>query len=356
MTTVALTPTPRQLFLNPSNGAPAAGFKVFTYQAGTTTKQTTYVDSTGTTPNVNPIILDSLGEADIWLDITKSYKIVFANPNDTDPPTNPIWTRDNINISGGSTLAAGFPGLIGGLTLSAAGSVGIFGIATGSAADSTGAFTMKLSAAYTKTTGPWAVGSGNGALDVGTIANNTWYNVFEIARIDTNVVDILLSLSVNNPTLPPNYSIFRRIGSMLTDGSSHWVQFIQNGNTFLWSVSVYDIKGVTPPTGSRTLYPLTVPTGVNVTALFRAFFAGQGPGVELLFTSPLESDQAPSTTGAGFSLYDPIGILSLGSAGTAGNFGIITDTSARIGARASGTATGGLVANTYGWIDLRGSL
>jgi hypothetical protein len=109
----ALSPTPRQLFLNPSTGAPYSGAKVFSYQAGTTTKLATYTDSTGATANTNPIILDSLGEADIWLTPVTGYKFVFSPPTDTDPPTNPIWTRDNIiaGIPGTSTEGGGGPSL-----------------------------------------------------------------------------------------------------------------------------------------------------------------------------------------------------------------------------------------------------
>jgi hypothetical protein len=51
------------------NGIPANGAKVFTYAAGSSTKQNTYTDSGGGTANPNPIILDSRGEPpnDIWL-------------------------------------------------------------------------------------------------------------------------------------------------------------------------------------------------------------------------------------------------------------------------------------------------
>ena len=102
---VALSPVARQLFLNPSNGAPASGFKLFTYEAGTTTKLATYTDASGATPNTNPIILDTLGECDLWL-TGSPYKLVFAYPTDTDPPTNPIWSRDNIQSSAGSSGSA----------------------------------------------------------------------------------------------------------------------------------------------------------------------------------------------------------------------------------------------------------
>ena len=65
-----LVPNPRRKFYYPDGITSLAGGKVFTYEAGTTTKATTYTDHTGLTPNTNPIILDSEGECDIWLDPT----------------------------------------------------------------------------------------------------------------------------------------------------------------------------------------------------------------------------------------------------------------------------------------------
>lgn len=77
-------------------GVPASGAKVFTYAAGTTTKQTTYTTPAAGTPNANPVVLDSRGEANICLDSTLLYKIVLAPSTDTDPPTASIWTVDNV--------------------------------------------------------------------------------------------------------------------------------------------------------------------------------------------------------------------------------------------------------------------
>lgn len=92
----ALAPVARQLFLNPSNGQPASGFLLYTYAAGTTSPLATYTDSTGATENTNPIVLDTLGECDLWLTPLTAYKLLFTTPTDTDPPTNPIWVRDQI--------------------------------------------------------------------------------------------------------------------------------------------------------------------------------------------------------------------------------------------------------------------
>lgn len=80
------------------NGLPYSGAKLFTYTAGSATKQTTYTESTGTTPNTNPIVLDSAGRLPqpVWLTTGVMYKFVLAPSTDTDPPTSPIWTLDSI--------------------------------------------------------------------------------------------------------------------------------------------------------------------------------------------------------------------------------------------------------------------
>lgn len=49
-------------------GAPAAGCKLYTYAAGTTTPKATYQDAAGTIPHENPITLDAKGEALIYWD------------------------------------------------------------------------------------------------------------------------------------------------------------------------------------------------------------------------------------------------------------------------------------------------
>lgn len=90
-----LAPTAIQHFDN-NNGAPCSGCKLFTYAAGTTTKLSTFTSATGGTANTNPIILNARGEAPIWMPPTTGYKFVLAPANDTDPPTNPFWTSDQI--------------------------------------------------------------------------------------------------------------------------------------------------------------------------------------------------------------------------------------------------------------------
>lgn len=65
------------------NGNPLSGGKIFTYVAGSTTPTATYTDSTGATPQSNPIILNTLGLPDnpIWLD-QSAVKIIIKDEND----------------------------------------------------------------------------------------------------------------------------------------------------------------------------------------------------------------------------------------------------------------------------------
>jgi hypothetical protein len=80
------------------NSIAANGAKLFTYAAGSTTKQNTYTDINGGTPQANPILLDARGEpaSPIWLTGGLSYKFVFSPATDSDPPVAPIRTIDNI--------------------------------------------------------------------------------------------------------------------------------------------------------------------------------------------------------------------------------------------------------------------
>lgn len=82
-----------------ADGLPAVGNKLFFYVAGSVnTKQDTYTDSTGTVANTNPLVLNSLGmpTTEIWFTATQGYKVVYAPSTDTDPPTSPIWSIDNL--------------------------------------------------------------------------------------------------------------------------------------------------------------------------------------------------------------------------------------------------------------------
>lgn len=73
----------------------AASYKLFQYQAGTTTKANTYTDATKNTANSNPMTLNSSGRLDQDVYIDQSMKFVLATSAAGDPPTSSVWTIDN---------------------------------------------------------------------------------------------------------------------------------------------------------------------------------------------------------------------------------------------------------------------
>jgi len=76
MTTGTLAPAP--LFQSfTGNGTPNAFGTLATYAAGTSTPQATYTDASLTQPNLNPIQLNPLGQAAVWLNPTLGYKFVW---------------------------------------------------------------------------------------------------------------------------------------------------------------------------------------------------------------------------------------------------------------------------------------
>jgi len=80
-------------------GAPGVGYKLYTYTPGTTTLKNTYSDSAGASPNTNPIIFDSRGEATIFWNGTYDLKLT----TDTDVL---VWTASDYG-SGEDTVNYG---------------------------------------------------------------------------------------------------------------------------------------------------------------------------------------------------------------------------------------------------------
>lgn len=81
-------------------GNPLVGGKLYTYANLTTTLQTTYKDAAGTITNTNPIILDSLGSAVIFLTEGVVYTFVMKDANDA-----LLWSQDS--ISGAQSSSGG---------------------------------------------------------------------------------------------------------------------------------------------------------------------------------------------------------------------------------------------------------
>src|SRR6266436_4793738 len=265
----------------------------------------------------------------------------------------PIWDASGAAMKKATLSAAiaavALRGYVGGLILSGGGSQTLT-TNTGVATSDDNTTFMSLGSTYTKTFASWLVGSGNGGLDTGTIAINTWYHVFLIERIDTGVVDVLISLSPTAPTLPASYTKQRRIGSIRTDATPNIIAFGQNGDEFLWSVPFVDVNSTSTGTAAVTA-TLTVPTGVKVTALanWGASPAGGATQPSLLITSLDQADTAPTTT------ITTIGIDTASATSIAAPAQTRTNTSAQVRYRASkSSANITISAATMGWLDTRG--
>jgi hypothetical protein len=385
-----------------ANGAPLSGSKLITYQAGGTTPKQTFTSAALTTPHTNPVVADSAGRfTEIWAADGATYDLEWTTSADvhinlfediqalgstaTGAVTRDFGADGRFNLEarggvfeveagdaspdniGGTTRIGGWAGsqgdtltldyetiqitgtlagtaqrgAIGGLTLSTAGGSATFGIAAGQATDSTVASSMTLPTAFTKTTASWAVGTAAGALDTGAIAPSTWYHVYLIKRTDSGLVDVLFSLSASAPTLPSGYTLSRRIGAMKTDGSSHWIGFVQRGDKFLWTAVVTDVSAVTPASGATNTVTITVPTGLVVEAILSASTSWAGG------TTTVLGIYDTSLTGIAAQVFSLSGLA-------ASYVQVFTNASAQIKTVLTyGTATTYSVVTT-GWIDRRG--
>ena len=181
-------------------GSPSVGDKLFFYVNGSNTKQNTFTNSTGGVGNPNPIILNTLGMPpnEIWWTAGQLYKVVWAPSTDTDPPSSPIRTWDNLSGIGD----------IGVITLSEwilYGQVATYISATSFSVvgDQTSIFQIGRRLQTTNSGGTvysTITNSVFGATTVVTVTN------------DTGVIDSGLSavyygvLSVNNPSVPATYA------------------------------------------------------------------------------------------------------------------------------------------------------
>lgn len=78
-----------------AGGLAVPGGKLYTYVAGGTTPQATYTSETGGSANTNPVILDSAGQANVWLTPGVSYRFDLYDSSG-------VLLRTVDNVPGGS--------------------------------------------------------------------------------------------------------------------------------------------------------------------------------------------------------------------------------------------------------------
>lgn len=220
-------------------------------------------------------------------------------------------------------------------------------IAAGEAATDAGAsLNMTLASALTKRLdAAWAVGTGQGGLDTGSIADTT-YHVWLIQRSDTGVVDALFSTSVSSPTMPTNYDRKRRIGSIIRE-SGAIVAFTQRGDRFQRTVPKISANTSIGVTTAQS-FACDVPSGIEVLALLTAWALTTGTTSSIGITPLTETDQAIAAATGNINLRDP----SAGS-GMSASLDVMTNTSRQVRVRAGASITT-FILTTRGWIDTRG--
>lgn len=219
-------------------------------------------------------------------------------------------------------------------------------VSVGACRDKDDSGDIELTSAITKRIdASWSAGDGNGGLDTGSVAADTWYHVF--AMMVNGVADACFSTSASAPTMSPGPIYrYRRIGSVLTDGSANIIAFTQFGDQFLWMTPMEDANAVSVGTSAVTCV-LSVPNGIQVLAICNWTSTFKSATTHYAyFSSPDVTDNAvtsPSTTHQGPGATEPNDI----------GLNLRTDTSAQVRIRASVTGSAYYI-NTAGWIDLRG--
>ena len=210
---------PGVALLDATSTSPLNAGKVNFYQIGTSTRKDTYPTEddavAGTNANANPVVLDSAGRSQIWLD--GQYKVVVTDSSDTT-----IQTIDEYGLS--STSVFDKDHVAGMLITLDTDTDHDVNVTAGEARDSADSEDLILSSEITKQIdASWSVGDNAGGLDTGTVANNTVYYIWLIKRTDTAVVDVLISTSSSGPTMPTSYDKKVVIGIGRTDGSANFV-------------------------------------------------------------------------------------------------------------------------------------
>ena len=369
-------------YFSDANGNPLAGGKVYTYTAGTSTPLATYTDSTLTTPNANPVILDSAGRAVIWLSGT--YKITVTDSADV-----VIRTVDNIAGTGANgdmlkatydpaniqeqlvgltavqvlsnkTLSApiinnptitGYSGnLVNGQisgflpsSISGTSTTASLTISTGQAVDTTVASRISKD-----TTTSWSVSNGNainGYSGGTTLPNSSTIHFFMCSGGSGTGSFASTSLT---PTLPTGYdTYYRRVFSIVTTGAGAPIPYTSTescggaAENYLSTITGQTISVTT----SDALYTLTgIPSGIKVIPIMYASLQTNGNYAVLYSDTTTSAAPAVNGTAPGITVMNQGGQIPFHQR-------VITNTSSQIRARANSNDS--LYVYCHGWQDFR---
>ena len=200
----------------------------------------------------------------------------------------------------------------------------------------------------------WAEGDGDGGFPSGlTIANDTWYHVFVIAKADgTTDAGFDTSLTAANLLADATgYTKSRRVGSVKTDGSANIVGFsvteISGGGMYYtWNTPPADIV-VANLGAAAVLYTISTPLGIRCLAETFNWLIATPTGAVVLASCPDADDVSPNLS-VGGATTNLAGSNAFAKAGLE----LMTNTLSQIRAR-SNVASTNLRVLTRGFTDFR---
>ena len=386
-----------------ANGALLAGGSLTFYESGTTTLKAVYADSNSTSQLPNPTSLNARGEPiNSSSDASPVFGSGLYDVELKEPSGASIWTARGIRLTAITPWADGLlqspSASLGrevlGLGTAAIRSTGVIAntvplldsnaalppvdgsqlrniwpdnhlsgfhmrnaagdldhdilIGTGQLKDRLNQADLSLNSPLTKQiNATWAAGNNQGGREPSSaLSADTWYYVHVIAAQDGTGVDVLFSLSINSPVLPPGYIRNRRIGAILTDASSNIRRFFQYGDLFYWRTPTLDIN-VTDAGTTRIFRTVPVPPFARLTPAYFNLFQS---AVKTYLSSNFVEDLAPSETAAPLST---LSILADSSAGDpSGAQAMVPIASSQLGYRTDVTGST-LRVSTLGYLDDR---
>ncbi len=189
----------------------------------------------------------------------------------------------------------------------------------------------------------WAAGSGNGGLDQGALVANVWYHCFVILNPTTGTVDIIFSGSITNPLLPSGFTVFRRIWSILTNGSADIMPYSQSDDWCAWAVQLNSFSsgnlGASP-----TVITMATPLGIKVEAQFLLLVVSGAGRVGVM-----DPDTGDPAAGLFWPVATKISAQDLSYRGY-----VFTDVNSRVVGYADANMTSSVI--TIGYRDPRGKL
>jgi hypothetical protein len=123
-----------------------------------------------------------------------------------------------------------------------------------------------------QSSGSWSAGAGGNMLLSGAIASNSTYHLFAIYNPTTAIADYCAMLGVAgtapDPTsvLPAGYTKFKRVGSILTNGSGNIRAFTQFEKYFKYFSGISDLN--TSFVAGSTTPTVSTPHGISTLGLF----------------------------------------------------------------------------------------